>query len=74
VPTFVGRPNTPGFLPELVDVVRAGSSEQGGGRYTHLLVRHGCRLADEMKGAWGKLRVHEQAPVPGSAAAGVLGV
>jgi hypothetical protein len=42
VPTFADRPNTPGFLPELTDVVGAGSFEQGGGRYTHLLARQGA--------------------------------
>jgi hypothetical protein len=71
--TFGDRPNTPAPPPELVDVVGAGSFEQGGARYTHRLARR-CRLADEMKGAWGRLLVHEQVPVPGSAAAGVLGV
>jgi hypothetical protein len=34
VPAFADQPNAPGFLPELTEVVGAGSSEQGGGRYT----------------------------------------
>jgi hypothetical protein len=51
---FADRPGAPGFLPELVDV-GAGSFEQGGGRFAHLLyiTRQGCRLADELEGAWG---------------------
>jgi hypothetical protein len=47
-------------LPELVGVVGAGSFEQGGGRFAHLLSRQGCRLADELEGAWGRPRVHAQ--------------
>jgi hypothetical protein len=35
-PSFADRPGAPGFLPELVDVVGAGSFEQGGGRFAHL--------------------------------------
>jgi hypothetical protein len=31
IPSFADRPGAPGFLPELVDVVGAGSFEQGGG-------------------------------------------
>jgi hypothetical protein len=58
VPTFADQPNTPGFLPELTEVVGAGSFEQGGGYYTHLLAREGRRLADELKSAWGRPRVH----------------
>jgi hypothetical protein len=47
-------------LPELVGVVGAGPFEQGGGRFAHLLSRQGCRLADELEGAWGRLRAHAQ--------------
>jgi hypothetical protein len=51
----------------------AGSFEQGGGRFAHLLSRQGCRLADELEGAWGRLRVHAQvAQQPGYG--GYLGV
>jgi hypothetical protein len=64
----------PGFLPELVDVVGAGSLEQGGGRFAHLLSRQGHRLAaDELEGAWSRLSVHAQvAQQPGYE--GYLGV
>jgi hypothetical protein len=59
-PSFADRPSAPGFLPELVDVVGAGSFEQDGGQYTHLLSRGAAWLADELKGVRGRLRVHAQ--------------
>jgi hypothetical protein len=57
VPTFADRPNAPGFLPELTDVVCGLLRARRGGGYTQLLARQGC-LADELKWAWGRLRVH----------------
>jgi hypothetical protein len=52
----------PLFLPQEGGCRKAGSFEQGGGRFAHPPTRQGFRLADdELEGrAWGRLRVHVQ--------------
>jgi hypothetical protein len=48
------RPNAPGFLPELTDVVGEGPSSKAIRTSSNARVP----LADELKWAWGRLRVH----------------